>query len=163
MKEPADSDPEKNAPTMFDKPWARTSWLASSNCCERAEIERAIDRLVTSPSMPTATALGSRRRIKSRSSGNGLKGGSLPVKALTSCTWPNIDGQSQTSNPPRIRVISSVGQRGNHSLRVTPTTTVASPSASEALSISPRWRNNVMKLSSAVAWLGKSSPSRLGN
>ncbi|MNY10684.1 hypothetical protein D3C86_1436730 [compost metagenome] len=85
------------------------------------------------------------------------------MKALTSCTWPNIDGQSQTSKPPRIRVIKSVGQRGNHSLRITPTTTVASPSASEGLSISPRWRNNVMKLSSAVAWLGKSSPSRLGN
>ena len=32
--------------------------MASSNCCERADSERAIDRLVTSPSMPTATALG---------------------------------------------------------------------------------------------------------
>ncbi|MNG24113.1 hypothetical protein D3C84_1088030 [compost metagenome] len=86
MKEPAESDPEKNAPTIFDSPWARTSWFASSICCERADIERAIDKLVTSPSIPTATALGSRRRIRSRSSGSGLKGGNLPIKALTSFT-----------------------------------------------------------------------------
>ncbi|VVN27195.1 hypothetical protein PS659_04686 [Pseudomonas fluorescens] len=163
VKEPAESDPEKNAPTTFDKPWARTSWLASSSCWERAEIERAIDRLVTSPSMPTATALGSKRRIRSRSSGNGLKGGNWPTNELTRCTCPNIDGQSQTSNPPRIRVINSVGQRGSSSLRVTPTTTVARPSTSEGRSISPRCLNSCMKLSRAVAWLGKSSPIRFGN
>ncbi|MNR20594.1 hypothetical protein D3C85_1374460 [compost metagenome] len=60
-------------------------------------------------------------------------------------------------------MISSVGQRGSHSLRIMPTATVASPSVSEGLSISPRWRNSVMKLSSAVVWLGKSSPRRLGS
>ncbi|MNP22583.1 hypothetical protein D3C76_1152620 [compost metagenome] len=85
------------------------------------------------------------------------------MNALTSRTCPNIDGQSQTSTAPSTRVISSVGQRGKHSLRITPTTTVATPSISEGLSTSPRCLNKVMKLSSAVAWLGRSRPSRLGN
>ncbi|MNP03958.1 hypothetical protein D3C76_958590 [compost metagenome] len=57
--------------------------MASIICCERADNERAIDRLVTRPSMPTATALGSNLRAVSRSSGNGLKGGNWPTKALT--------------------------------------------------------------------------------
>ncbi|MNI27317.1 hypothetical protein D3C73_810490 [compost metagenome] len=139
VKEPADRDPEKNAPTMFDKPWARTSWLASSNCCERADNERAIDRLVTSPSIPTATALGNSRRTTSRSSGNGLNGGSRPTKALTRPTWPNIEGHSHTTSPLNTSVINKVGQRGNSIFRITPTTTVATPSTSEGRSTSPKW------------------------
>ena len=148
---------------MLDKPCARTSWLASSNCCERAASERAIDRLVTNPSMPTATALGSRRKTMSRSSGNGLNGGSLPINALTSATCPNIAGHSQAARLPSASVINSVGQRGSRYLSSAPTSKVPSPSRSEAWSHSAPWSISSSKLLIAVAWLGKSRPSRLGS
>ncbi|MNH11566.1 hypothetical protein D3C79_710820 [compost metagenome] len=149
---------------MFDRPCARISWSASINCSERADNERAIDRLVTSPSMPTATALGSKRRISSTSSkGSGLKGGSWPVNAGTRGTWPKNPGRSQASRLTKIRLINRLGQRGRQSLKPTPITTVARPRIKEGRSTSPAWLARSCTVFSAVAWLGRSMPSRLGS
>ncbi|MNE12157.1 hypothetical protein D3C76_1379510 [compost metagenome] len=108
------------------------------SCSEREDSERAIDRLVTRPSMPTATALGSRRRISSRSSsGNGLSGGNWPMKPGTNCTWPKTPGSDQTSKLATAKVINRPGQRGRITFTATPSSTVPRPSNSEGQSTSP--------------------------
>ncbi len=148
---------------MLESPCALTSWFASSNCPERTASERAMDRLVTSPSMPTATAPGSRRRISSRSNGNSVSGGRRPAKALTNATCANIAGHNQTTRLLMTKVINRLGQRGSRRLSTTPRTRVPKPSSSDGLSTAPMWSTSISSPLNAVASFGRSRPSRFGN
>ncbi len=116
VKEPADRLADSQGPSRFDRPWARTSWLASNASPWRAARARAIDRLVTSPSMPQATAAGNRSRIDRDSKTSGFQPGSALDKACTWATEAKVPGSAQTSVAPPSKPSSRAGQRGRRRL-----------------------------------------------
>ncbi|MNV79826.1 hypothetical protein D3C71_1733950 [compost metagenome] len=85
------------------------------------------------------------------------------MKAGTRGTWAKKLGSSHASRLTSTRLINRLGQRGRQSLRMTPISTVARPRLNDGRSTSPAWLARSCMVFKAVAWLGKSMPSRLGN
>ncbi|MNI79398.1 hypothetical protein D3C73_1358530 [compost metagenome] len=85
------------------------------------------------------------------------------MNAGTRGTWPKKPGSDQATRLITMRLINRLGQRGRQSLKATPTRTVPKPRIRDGKSTSPAWLAKSCTVLNAVAWLGKSIPSRLGN
>ena len=122
-----------------------------------------MDRLVTSPSMPQATAAGNNWAIAERSNDNGLSGGSALRKAATLATPANVEGSAQTSALAPNRPISSAGPRCHRRLTSRLSARLNRPTNSEGPWNSASFHHSAAALVSAVPCPLAVIPSRYGN